>query len=370
MYKNTSARHALTASVALVMLGGCTGDGSQIPPAPSVPSSSSRLRVDQALTARDRVNNFLALRRGTGASRQMRAASFIDPAAAGKHLIFVTDYQSSIGFIDIYEEGGAQKMVGQIAGYLPAGLAVDTSRNLYVANSASVPIFAPPYTGAPTLTLSDPGYYASGVAVSSRGLVGVANICGYPSCNLGTANVAFYAKDSTTPCAVVAGDPAQFTQILYDTFDSEGSLYVTAFDQSFNAVIGEVKGGCSAKTIKPLTTTNTLYYPFGIRVDRFDRIAILNKGGSTYDTLDVYNRPKGGSLGTPTAVVDLVTPAYPIDFAFSESDGKVYTAEQGSGGLSGTYAYPAGGTAEKSIIVGGTPEDIAVSPPVVPHRKR
>ena len=185
-------------------------------------ASGSGLLARQTETVRDRINTLIALRKTSPPGHQI-TRSFIAPQAALEHLIFVADYVSSVASIDVYEEGATQKMVGQINGYVPGGLAVDAQRNLYIADTSSVPILAPPYTGVPTLTLSDPGYYTGGVAVSSRGIVGLVNLpAGYPSCNLGTSNVAFYAKNTTTPCAVVAGDPTQFNQIQFDTSTARG----------------------------------------------------------------------------------------------------------------------------------------------------
>jgi hypothetical protein len=76
--------------------------------------------------------------------------------------------------------------------------------------------------------------------------------------------------------------------------------------------------------------------------------------------------PDGVATGNPVKVVDLVTPAFPIAFAFSASNADVYTAEQGGGGLANTYAFPTGGDAEKSVTVGGAPEAIAATPANIP----
>jgi hypothetical protein len=357
--------HALTSCVALIVLAGCSGGGSQVSPLPLGQTSGDASQSTQRqATQNARSNGFLTANGAVSSGHQATTPSFFSPGAKTKPLIFVSDPQNNV--VDIYLQADkGQKMVGQITGLTtPGGLATDVARNLYVLNGGSpsnVLVYAPPYTASPTLTLSDNGYLPQGVAVSPQGVVGVANTCAAPSCNLGTGNVTFYAQNSAMPCATVAA--TNLAQVFFDAFDDKGNLYITAFDPSFNTVVGEVKGGCNAKSITLLKTGNTINFPNAIQVDKADRIAILNAGGSTYDVLDIYKAPISGSLGNPVSVVQLVTPAYPVEFAFSASNADVYTAEQGSGGLANTYDFPGGGTAEHTIIMGGSPYGLAVTPP-------
>ena len=99
----------------------------------------------------------------------------MDPGAAGKPLIFVSD--AADGVIDIYPQSGkSQKMVGQITGLTqPQGITTDKKGDLYVANtnSSNVLVYAPPYTGKPKMTISDAHEFPADVAVSSAGVVAV-----------------------------------------------------------------------------------------------------------------------------------------------------------------------------------------------------
>jgi len=79
-----------------------------------------------------------------------RTPSFFRMDALGKPLIFITDGDSMA--VDIFLQGGSSQYVGQITGFMyPAGLATDSSGNLYVANETGrgIPVFAPPYTKGP-----------------------------------------------------------------------------------------------------------------------------------------------------------------------------------------------------------------------------
>jgi hypothetical protein len=274
--------HTLTASVALAILAGCSGGSSPMAPAPLRLAPDGGPQSLQQQAAEARVNSILALHRGIVSPRPLIAASFMNANAVHRPLIFVADGVSNV---DIYPQAGKdQKMVGQITGLNGAfGLATDAARNVYIVsngNSGEVLVYAPPYTSAPKLTLDDSGSFPFGVAVSHQGVVGVANTCSAPSCPSGSSNVTFFAKNSTTACATVA-DPTNFAIVFYDAFSDKGNLYIAGFDPSFNAVVGEIAGGCNATKITLLTTTNTLGFPSGIQVDKADRVAILNGSGST-----------------------------------------------------------------------------------------
>jgi hypothetical protein len=145
-------------------------------------------------------------------------------------------------------------MVGQITGLsAPLGLAIDVADNLYVGNqdSPTVPVYAPPYTGAPILTPNTTGYLPQGVAVSAKGVVAVMNFCNSSSCEL--YDVSFYAKNSTTPCVTVAVPSPNLA--VYGAFDRAGNLYL-AGQNGPNDFIGEIKGGCKATNVELLKTNN------------------------------------------------------------------------------------------------------------------
>ena len=97
--------------------------------------------------------------------------------ANAAELIFASLPQSNT--VDIFSQGRKHKMVGQITTGLnsPLGLATDAAGNLYVANQnvPTVPVYAPPYNGAPFLTLDAAGNLPQGVAVSAHGVVAASN---------------------------------------------------------------------------------------------------------------------------------------------------------------------------------------------------
>jgi hypothetical protein len=348
--------NALSASAALAMLGGCSdGSGAQIGPTSGGPVIQS---IQGYAAQKDRINGILALNSGIASHKVLARPSFMAADEVGKPLLFVSDGTSNV---DIYLQRGSNKMVGQITGLTPGGLATDRFANLYIANNANVPVYAPPYT-TPTLTLDDTGYLTNGVAVSRQGVVGVTNFCN-TSCASGTGNVVFYAHNSTTPCATVS-DSTNFAFVSFGAFDDEGNLYITGFS-STAPTVGEIRGGCKAKKISLLTATNHLAdAPGGVQIDKHDKVALENDYyGVQNRVIDTYDRPKHDSLGNPVSITPLTNTQGPSQFAFLRSGNKLYLPDEV--GFVYQYDYPAGGAPRKTITVGGLPYGVAVTPALV-----
>lgn len=379
---------ALAASIALAVLSGCSGS-SQIAPTPLAQTGVGGTSIQRPAFQNRRLNSFLAMHGGIVAGhRGLATPSFMKRAAVRKPLVFVVDNWNNV--VDIFLQAKSHKSVGQITaptGSYLNGAATDSARNLYLTdltevtqheccNSSSILVYAPPYTGTPAALL-DAGNFAGNVAVSPAGIVGVANGCTAPSCPPDTGSVSFYAPNSAVPCATIAVNAS----VGYPAFDKRGNLFFlgtyTPSQGPGYAVMGEVKGGCSAKKSEPLTTTNGLAFPQAIHTDKADRIAILDVEpvGSQYTfTIYTYNHPKKGSLGNPVSSSPLTTSNFFIyDFAFVALGRSLYTSEQGYAnygltGFSNEYAYPAGGAPESIIDVttDGIPAGIAVTPMLGP----
>jgi hypothetical protein len=371
--------YALTTSVALIMLAGCSGGN---PPMASTTVGQNTAVANQSayqpVLQNDRLGAVLALRRSSATRQRVSSASFFSSDAKGKPLLFVSDYSTN-NAVDIYLQAGKSKMVGQITGLnSPANLATDKAGNLYVANfyASTVLVYAPFYTKAPKLVLDDTGNFPVGVAASPRGVVAVMNQCTSPSCALYSPSVTFYSKDSTKPCATFSDLPTFQFIASNGAFDDRENLYFDGFDYNSNTwSIGEITGACKAKNIRVLTTDSSIAQPFNIQIDRADRIAVFEgSAGQQTQAIDTYNPPKMGSLGSPVSVTSLTD--YPPStgssfvFAFSASGHAVYTATFNSSqpNFVLAYGYPAGGTPEKVVALpaSASPGGLAVTPPLLP----
>ena len=350
---------ALAAFAALTMLTGWSFIG------PQDPLLGERLWHAGALYGQ----NQLTQRLHQGGVRDVRPVapvlprvtrSFMSPSAVGKPLIFVSDSEATV---NIYLQAAKHKLVGWITGLSdPEDLATDRAGNLYItlgggfSGSPAVLVYAPPYSNGPMLSLQTG--YPFGVAVSPQGIVAVTG-CTSPSC--GNQGVIFYPAGSAVPCAAVVPNPPVY--LGYDAFDDKGKLYFDASNASNSGLIGEVEGGCNATSAIPLTTGNTIGFAGSIQVDKADRIAIMD--ASSYAVIDTYLRPKNGSLGNPVSTTPLANSPSAFPFAFTKSGRGIWVGDSVSGRAS-SYDYPTGGASEQTIIGGGYPYGIAVTPPLLP----
>lgn len=360
MRNSGGACYTLIASVAVMMLAGCSGGSSQINPTPVGPGAGIQ-SVRSQVVQNGRIGYSMLTPIGSIVlNHSSTRSSFMKADAVGKPLVFVADQE---GVVDIYLQAGQNELVGQITGLsTPQNLATDSARNVYIANgyftsNANVLVYAPPYTGAPTLTLDDSGNSPTAVAVSASGVVAVTN-------QGGTVN--FYAKNVTTPCATIA-DQAHFAAVAYDAFDDRGNLYIIGYNARGSSVFGKIGGACKAKSIERLTTGNSISFARGIEINRADRIAILDD--ARQHVIYTYNPPKMGSLGAPVSTTGITggSSTSPLAFAFLASGHDFYAVYYA--GVADEYDYPAGGAPENTIVVAGgdvTPGGVAVTPPLVP----
>lgn len=356
-------RAALCASATLALLAGCSGGNSSAVFSPAGQGVGAR-SVQRQIASTGRADNSLLPPAIARISHEpVATASFIDPRAIGTSLIFVSD--AANGVIDIYPLAGKnQQMVGQITGLTqPQGITTDKNGNLYVANtnSSNVLVYAPPYTGAPKRTISDPNEFPADVAVSSTGMVAITNICNAPHCRLNTGNVKIYAKGSTKSCATVSDTDFNFTRVMFAEFDKNGDLYIDGMNGGYQASFGLVTGGCHATSIENIASIYTVAFPGGIQIDKAGNIAFCDQGRQQVAT---FNPPENGAFGNPVSTTPLTGSIAAISIAILASDLNLYAADAGGPGLAEKYKYPAGGAALNTIAVGGQPIGIAVTQPL------
>jgi hypothetical protein len=356
-------RCALCTSAALAMLAACSGGSSPENFSPGEPGAGGQSVQRQIASIGRADNSLLAPTIARVSHEPIRTASFMDPRAAGKSLIFVSD--AADGVIDIYPQAGKnQKMVGQITGLTqPQGITTDAKGNLYVANtnSSNVLVYAPPYTGAPTVTIPDGGEFPADVAVSSAGIIAITNICNAPKCRLDTGNVVLYAKGGTKSCATVSDSSFDFTRVMFAEFDKNGALYIDGLNGGYQTSFGLVTGGCNATSITNLSYVYTVSFPGGIQIDKAGRIAFCDQANEIVDTFDP---PVNNAFGDPVSTTPLTGSVSPLGIAILASGANLYAADPGGSGLAEEYQYTAGGSAENTIAVGGQPIGIAVTPPL------
>ena len=351
---------ALGASVALAMLAGCAGGNSTAALSPSAPAVGGQ-SVQRQIAPAARSNSVLPPNVARISHSPVATASFMDPDAAGKPLIFVSD--AADGVVDIYNQAGKnQKSVGQITGLKePQGITTDKQGDLYVAdtNSSEVLVYAPPYTGKPMLTITDTREFPADVAVSSAGVVAVTNICSAPACQLSTGSVAIYAKGATKKCATVSDSAFNFAQVMFAAFDKRGDLYIDGLNSGYQTSFGLVIGGCEATNITSITPVYTVGFPGGIQIDKAGRIGFADPVRQQIATFDP---PVNDTFGAPASTTPLTGAISPLGFALLASGTSLYVADSGGSGLAEEYRYTAGGSPINTIAAGGQPIGVAVTP--------
>ena len=357
-------RAALGASATVAMLAGCSGGSSPAAFSPAGPRVGGQSAQRQIASAGRGDNSLLAPTIARISHKPVATASFMDRRAAGKPLIFVSD--PADGVIDIYPQAGKnQKMVGQITGLKqPQGITTDKNGDLYVANtnSSNVLVYAPPYTGAPKMTIRDTGEFPADVAVSNAGVVAITNICNAPKCRLNTGNVQLYAKGSTKICATVSDSAFNFTRVMFAEFDSKGVLYIDGMNGGYQTSFGLVTGGCNATSLTNLDYVYTVSFPGGIQIDKAGNIAFCDPINQVVDT---FAPPVDNAFGSALLTTPLTGSISPLGIAILASGTNLYAADAGGSGVAEEYKYTAGGAAEDTISVGGQPVGIAVTPPLL-----
>ncbi|MGC1760220.1 MAG: hypothetical protein WA742_12770 [Candidatus Cybelea sp.] len=367
--------HTLTALVGFTLLAGC-GSSSQMTPTSPAQSDAESQSFQRRGLQNARFDGFHSMHRGVVFGQRAVGRSFIDPHAVGKPLVFTGIDEG----IDIYLQGGKNKMVGQITGPPgtgSGGLATDAAGDLYSMNqnasSTTVTVYAPPYTNGPKLTITI-GRLDPVIAVSRQGTLAV-TACTIPSGSQCDEGVVFYAAGSATPCATVLDGSAFPTGAWGLAFDRNGNLYAADGGSATEAplTVGKIDGGCNAKTIRTFTTVNSLGEAGDIHVDKAGRLAIITTVGTypyTSCIISTYDPPKKDSLGNPVSTTSLPGNSSGA-FAFQASGRNLWTSYYtvGSPYPTGVYqfAYPTGGAPEKTIVTSvGSPYGVAVTPALVP----
>jgi hypothetical protein len=274
--------------------------------------------------------------------------------------IFVSDALDNV--VNIYNTKG--KQLAQLTGFSePQGLATDAKGNLYVANTgdSNILVYASPYTKKPK-TLNDPGQYPAGVAVLVSGKTTYVAVTNIISTSDGAGSVVLYKNGKI-------GKPisnASLGRIYFCGFDANGDLYLdgTSSDESafyFGEIAKLTSGG---KKITLDTLGNSLAFPGGVQVNTKGKIAIGDQSGAAIYT---YNPPKKGTFGNPISTTPITGSSDDVTFAFTSTDGDVWTADAGTGD-SFEFKYPKGGNAVATITVGGQPIGVAVTPYQAPGK--
>lgn len=296
----------------------------------------------------------------SGAGALPSAPSAYAPVKAHtSHYVYVSSQYDSQGAVFVYStKGQAQPPVATITAGIstPAGLAVDASGNLYVANSgnSTVTVYAPGST-TPSATYSNGISTPTGVAVGSNGTLYVANETGGASY---TGSVTEYPSGTTKPNVTIEL-PGEYAFAL--ALDKSNALYVSWFSlSSYGIEIYKYPTeGSSGGANLNLDLPSYVYPAYAIAFDRAGNLVVPCENLT-------HNPPKYLAVFPPGAtqpskkikeagLMDVVTG---IAFPHWKSDLFYVTAENDHDWLALTYpkAVP------RDVVNVGGPTGLALSP--------
>jgi hypothetical protein len=317
-----SSRLELSVAVALAVLVGCSGAE---PRDPVVLGGTSH-----AAAARQFLSNSVA-RPGfaiAGSRALITAVSF--NSCPSKHLLFISDANNYVIYIFRAGEYPRTTPCGVIAGNglsQPQGIDLDGDGNLYVANTTASTIleFAPPYTGEPMKTLTDPGQYPAAVEADCGAYIWVTNI---GSVSGGSGSLSQYSLKGTAPLHTFSDRNASGE--YFPACDSRGNVFTTfRANASGLGYVNEFKAPSYTVTDLPAIV---LQFPGGLDYDGKhllvdDQIA---------KTITQWTPPS-----TKGDVISLSAASDPVTFAVARNDIELFTADAGIPGYQ-VWDYPSG----------------------------
>jgi hypothetical protein len=348
--------YVLSGTAALALLAGCSGGGAGTPATSSIPGAGSQSIVRNtggSAFSQSIVRNVggttSVLRTGMPAIvHHIAGPGFdLDPKTPGAEA--VSDAENEV--VDIFNTAG--KQTAQLTGLSePQGLGSDSKGNLYVANTGTSQVLVyTAFKGSPK-SYSTSGYYPAGVAVDSKGNIGVTEICNTASCGQGGISFIVKGKIHTLTSSAI-------TRVYFGGFDSKGNFFADGENSSGYAVV-EVKGGATGKSITPLSGFS-FEFPGGVNVEKNGDICVGDQEGP----ITCYSL-KGTTL-SPKSTTSLSPESDAVGWTFNSTEKDVWDADAGLD-QSNEYKFPAGGSSIKTLTPSpaGEPIGVALNPAFKP----
>ncbi|MGA8532814.1 MAG: hypothetical protein WB615_01755 [Candidatus Tumulicola sp.] len=265
MHAAVSVLFVGSAAAALV---GCNSGASRLAPSGSMQQSAVPLAAQRGAA--------IALHPDLG-------KSWLHPAS--QKLLYLSDYGTNDVYVYNYP---SLTMAGTLTGFNgPQGECVDRKGDVYIANSAGENILEYAHGGSkPIKTLSDPGQYPVGCAVSTNGDLAVSNIY---SVVAGPGSVAWYPGATGSPTIVYS---KSFGRVYFLGYDKNGDLWLDGVNDSSVFQYGEIKH-TNPTTIIAKTLSQPISVPGGVQWDGRHMAVGDQNGAAIYQV-----RPDGSTFGT------------------------------------------------------------------------
>ncbi|HTA39748.1 MAG TPA: hypothetical protein VK760_11750, partial [Candidatus Acidoferrales bacterium] len=193
---------------------------------------------------------------------------------------------------------------------------------------------------------------------SSTGIVAVSNTIN-PT-NDGNGSVTIYAKGASTPCVRLTNP--DWREMGFDAFDKDGNVFVNGINvEQTKVLIGEISGGCKAKSIRNVTFSGALQSLGGMQIYN-GKLLVLDPGGATLYT---YAYKSLRALGAPAVRTTLPHLVEPVSFAMLKDSPALWITDEYRSAVY-QYKYPTGDFVK--VLNNGiiAPFGVAVNPAQTP----
>ncbi len=295
------------------------------------------------------------------ASQQAGPNSWMTANAKSKDLLYVSyDNPWSDEFhVLVYSYPGEKLQQDIQTSETPAGMCADTAGNVWITYSPPTPqLVEYAHGGAnPIATLSFPGQHPNGCSIDpNSGNLAVTNLFG-PNSVAGSVEI--YQKAQGTPT-----DYPIASMYIVDKcgYDNAGNLFVDG--QTYQGFFQFAELPKGAKKFKPITLSQTINYPGGVRWDG-KYLAVGDQGDYPYVDIQpaIYRFTIKGNKGKLVGTTTLTAATREFDFWLQGN--KVILPDPqdeapGGNGAVLVYNYPAGGVLT-SQVAGNIPYGAVVS---------
>lgn len=272
-----------------------------------------------------------------------RSRAWMAPDAKSTALLYVSDSATFDVYAYSYPKGVLE---GTLTGFdNPQGECVDAAGNVFVTNSFKGQIVKYSHGGTtPIATLSDPNQYPLDCAVDpTTGNLAVSN---YFS-KTGPGSVAIYQNATGTP---VYYSDTHMNYVYYLGYDNSGNLFLDGLDGQNSFRFAKIPHGSTAFT--DITVNQAIGFPGGVLWDG-KYVALGDQDANV-----VYRLKVGSTTATSVGATQLGGVTYAEQFWLTDFTQKAKHPRPHKliapnyyigGAFVGTWPYPAGGSATKTI---------------------
>jgi hypothetical protein len=346
----------ISIAVATTMLSGCGGAQSQLAPSAPFQQGSAQARLGQlgGGPANTYING--AAQAGIVALHPDRGPSWMDPSAATKNLLYVSNFNTETVLVYSYPQ---DKLVGTLTGFAgPDGLCSDKKGDVWIVNNDGEDAVEYKHGGKnPVAKVSDPGEVLIGCSVDpTTGNLAITN----PE----TANslypqgkVAIFAHAKGTPTVLKVPNVAM---TFFCGYDDKGNLYADGFQYSSSMFIfAELPKG--KKAFKDITLDKGINYPGNVRWD--GKYVAVGEQEYEYSSLG-YESAIFQTTGAGGKVVHVIPLTGTGDIVGFSIEGKTLIGPDANYRNADDvffWNYPAGGKATKTLTGFDAPFGTAIS---------